>query len=67
MAGARDTSLAELEADAHHATERVALYQQKLYSGRGEVRRLDELKREAAGAADRLARGRAKAAAVAHD
>ena len=63
MAGARDTSLAELKADADHTASRVALYQQKLYAGRGEVRRLDELKREAAGAAERLARGRARAAA----
>ncbi|WCB91602.1 hypothetical protein DSM104299_00275 [Baekduia alba] len=55
MAGARKTPLAELQADATHTATRVALYQQKLYAGRGDVRRLAELQREAAGAAERLA------------
>lgn len=56
MAGGRRTSLAELKADAAHTATRVALYQQKLYAGRGDLRRLAELQREAAGAAERLAR-----------
>jgi hypothetical protein len=47
-------SLAELRAEAQHAENRVALYQQRLYSGKGDLRRLEELKRIAAGAAQRL-------------
>ena len=62
---AREPSLAELIADATHTSDRVALYQQKLYSGRGEPRRLAELQREAAGAADRLALARSRAAPAA--
>jgi hypothetical protein len=53
----------ELAAEAGHAASRVALYEQKLYAGRGEARRLAELQREAAGAAERLALARARAAA----
>jgi hypothetical protein len=60
---ARGISLAELTADATHSADRVALYEQKLYAGRGDMRRLTELKREAAGAADRLELGRARVAA----
>jgi hypothetical protein len=51
----------ELSAEASHTASRVALYQQKLYAGRGDVRRLAELQREAAGAAERLALARAAA------
>ncbi len=51
-------SVAELEAEARHAEERVALYRRKLYSGRGTQQRLAELERIAAGAADRLARAK---------
>ncbi|HWH93551.1 MAG TPA: hypothetical protein VNT03_06790 [Baekduia sp.] len=58
---AREPSLAELEHEARHTTSRVALYQQKLYSGRGDTRRLAELQREEAGAAERLARARERA------
>jgi hypothetical protein len=53
---AREPSLAELSAEARHATARVALEEQRMYSGKGDPRRLAELKRVAAGAADRLAR-----------
>jgi hypothetical protein len=60
----RDPSLAELTAEATHTASRVALYEQKLYSGRGDERRLAELRREAAGAAERLALGRERAAAA---
>ena len=56
----RETPLAELAAEAKHTAGRVALYQQKLYAGRGDPRRLAELQREAAGAADRLALARAR-------
>jgi hypothetical protein len=47
---------AELDAEARHAAERVALYQQRIYSGRADGRRLPELQRVAAGAAERAAR-----------
>jgi hypothetical protein len=57
----RAPSLAELTAEADHTANRVALYQQKLYAGRGDVRRLAELQREAAGAAERLSLARARA------
>ena len=50
---ARAPSLAELEHEARHTATRVALYRQKLYAGRGDTRRLAELEREAAGAAQR--------------
>jgi hypothetical protein len=53
----------ELTAEASHTASRVALYQQKLYAGRGDQRRLAELQREAAGAAERLALARSRAAA----
>jgi hypothetical protein len=59
----REPGMAELTAEAAHTASRVALYQQKLYSGRGEARRLAELQREAAGAAERLALARSRAAA----
>jgi hypothetical protein len=54
--------MAELTAEASHTASRVALYEQKLYSGRGDERRLAELQREAAGAAERLALARSRAA-----
>jgi hypothetical protein len=49
-----EPTLAELVAEARHATERVALYRQRLYAGRGDLRRLAELERVAEGAASRL-------------
>jgi hypothetical protein len=58
----REPSLVELEYEARHTASRVALYQQKLYSGHGSTRRLAELEREADGAAQRLAAARAAAA-----
>ncbi len=54
----REPSIAELQAEADHARDRVALYRRKLYAGRGEMRRMAELEREAAGAAGRLARAK---------
>jgi hypothetical protein len=53
--------MVELSAEVRHTAERVALYQQKLYAGRGDARRLAELQREAAGAAERLALARSRA------
>ncbi len=58
----REPSMVELSAEASHTASRVALYQQKLYAGRGDERRLAELQREATGAAERLALARARAA-----
>lgn len=52
----REPRIAELQAEADHARDRLALYRRKLYAGRGDMRRLAELEREAAGAAGRLAR-----------
>jgi hypothetical protein len=51
-----EPTLAELIAEAHHAAQRVALQRQKLYSGRGDPRRLAELERVADGATERLRR-----------
>jgi hypothetical protein len=51
-----EPTLAELRALAEHASQRVALYRRKMYLGRGDARRLAELERIAAGAADRLRR-----------
>jgi hypothetical protein len=64
MPAPHDTPMAELSAEATHTASRVALYEQKIYSGRGDERRLAELRREADGAAERLAAGRAKVAAA---
>ncbi len=60
----REPSILELSAEARHTADRVALYQQKLYAGRGDERRLAELQREAAGAAERLALARSRATAA---
>jgi hypothetical protein len=46
---------ADLAAEARYAANRVTLYQQRVYSGRADGRRLAELQRIAAGAADRAA------------
>ncbi len=56
----REPSVVELSAEVRHTADRVALYQQKLYAGRGDARRLAELQREAAGAAERLALARSR-------
>jgi hypothetical protein len=53
-AAEREPSLAELTAEAQHAADRLALYHQRLYAGKGDLRRLAELERTAAGAAERL-------------
>jgi len=55
-----EQELAQLTAEARYAEDRVTVYRQRMYSGRGEPRRLAELERIAAGAGDRLARHRAK-------
>jgi hypothetical protein len=56
-----DHTEAHLAAEARYATDRVALYQQRMYAGTGELRRLAELERVASGATERLARHRATA------
>ena len=58
----REPGMVELTAEARHTADRVALYERKLYAGRGDERRLAELQREAAGAAERLALARTRAA-----
>jgi hypothetical protein len=57
-----EPKIAELEAEASHAAERVALYQRKMHLGNGDPRRFAELQRVAQGAADRLRRARDAAA-----
>ena len=56
-----DHTEAHLVAEARYATDRLALYQQRIYAGTGEQRRLAELERVASGATARLARHRATA------
>ncbi len=53
-----EPTLAELQALADHASQRLALYRRKMYLGRGDARRLAELERIATGAAARLRRAR---------
>jgi hypothetical protein len=48
--------ISELRALSTHAAERLALYRRRIYLGRGDLTRLAELERIAAGARDRLAR-----------
>ena len=60
----REPSLPELEALATHAEQRVALYQRRMYLGRGEQRRFEELQRVATGAAARVGRARDRAKAA---
>lgn len=55
-----DRTVAELRAEATHAAEQLALYRRRSYVGRGDARRLAELERVAAGAADRLRRAQAR-------
>ena len=58
---------AQLAAEARYAADRVALYRQRMYAGRGDPLRLAELERIAAGAAERLDLHRAHLAATAND
>lgn len=48
-------SAGDLAAEARHAAHRLALYQQRVYAGRADGRRLGELQRAAEGAAERAA------------
>jgi hypothetical protein len=56
-----EQTLAELVAEARYANNRVGLYRQRLSRGNGDLRRLGELERIAAGARERLALHRAEA------
>lgn len=56
--GAREPSLADLQALATHAQQRLALYRRKFLLGRGEPQRLAELERVSNGAAQRVRRAR---------
>lgn len=51
-------AMVELEAEANQARWRLALYRRRVYLGRGDARRLDELERGATTAAQRLRRAR---------
>jgi hypothetical protein len=63
----REPSLAELQALASHAAQRAALYRRRVLLGRGEPRRLAEFERREQGAAGRLRRAKAAAAAPHHE
>ena len=54
----REQSIAEFEALATHARQRLALYRRKIYLGRGQATRLAELERISKGAHDRARRAR---------
>lgn len=51
-------ALAALKAEARYAAERLALYRRRMLMGKGDPRVLAERERAAAGAAERLKRGR---------
>ena len=51
-------SVAELDALAAHARQRLALYRRRIYLGRGQDAKLAELQRASAGAQDRARRAR---------
>ena len=51
-----EPALASLRAEADYTRNRVALYQQRVYAGKGDLRRLAELERAADGAEQRLMR-----------
>lgn len=50
-----EPTLADLTAEADYAAQRLALYRQRVYAGKGTEKRLAELERIADGAARRLA------------
>jgi len=54
----REPSLADLEALALHARQRLALYRRRFLLGRGEPQRLAELERVSSGAAQRVRRAK---------
>jgi hypothetical protein len=57
----RESSLPELRAEARYAADRLSIYRQRMYGGRGDLRRLAELERVAEGAAGRLRRAEERA------
>ena len=56
-----EPSLAELDALASHARQRLALYRRKTYLGRGQATKLAELERISTSAQDRAQRARREA------
>jgi hypothetical protein len=60
-----EPTLRELQDVAKHARNRLALYRQRVYVGRGDLLRLAELTRIADGAAKRLATAKEIAARAA--
>jgi hypothetical protein len=59
---ADDVAITELDAEATHARQRLALYRRKIYLGRGESSTLAELERVSDGADKRARRARRSAA-----
>ena len=57
----REPSLAELRAEAAHASQRLALYRRKILLGRGDDRVLASRQRVSDGATERLHRARQRA------
>jgi hypothetical protein len=56
--GPEDQMIAELDAQATDARQRLALYRRRVYIGRGEGTKLAELERISAGAHERARRAR---------
>jgi hypothetical protein len=52
-----EPTIAELREVSAHASRRLALYRRRVYAGVGDLQRLAELERIAAGAAARLRAG----------
>jgi hypothetical protein len=62
----QEHEVAEMRAEARHASERLALYRRRMNLGQGEPTRLAELERMAAGAAQRLRDAERRAEARRH-
>ncbi len=65
LEGSREPSLAELDALAAHARQRLALYRRRVLLGRGRDTKLAELQRISTGAEGRALRARRAARAAA--
>lgn len=57
-AAPEEHAVAELDALATHARQRLALYRRRIYLGRGQATKLAELERISAGAQERAQRAR---------
>jgi len=63
----RETPVADLRAEADHATLRLARYRRRVYLGRADPQGLAAYERVAQGAAQRLQRARRRAADASPD